>query len=152
MAPSATTAGKQKASTSKATAAKKAALKGTSGTKVRKVRKSVSFHRPNTLRLPRAPKYPRKSIPHAPRMDAYQTILFPLNTESAMKQIEEINTLVFIVDRRANKRQIAAAIKKLYNIEGKIRTLIRPDGKKKAFVRLPADQDALDVSNRIGFI
>lgn len=28
----------------------------------------------------------------------------------------------------------------------------RPDGKKKAFVRLTPDQDALDVSNRIGFI
>ena len=28
----------------------------------------------------------------------------------------------------------------------------RPDGKKKAFIRLHKDQDALDVSNKIGFI
>lgn len=28
----------------------------------------------------------------------------------------------------------------------------RPDGKKKAYVRLVADQDALDVANRIGII
>jgi len=33
-----------------------------------------------------------------------------------------------------------------------VNTLIRPDGKKKAFIRLTPDQDALDVSNRIGFI
>ena len=69
----------------KAKAAKKAALKGTSSTSHRKVRTSVSFHRPKTLRLPRAPKYPRKSVPHAPRMDEYRTIIHPLATESAMK-------------------------------------------------------------------
>lgn len=27
-----------------------------------------------------------------------------------------------------------------------------PDGKKKAYVRLTADHDALDVANKIGFI
>ena len=109
-----------------ATQAKKAALKGASGNKVRKVRTSVSFHRPKTLRLPRTPKYPRKSVPHAPRMDAFETLLYPLNTESAMKKIEEINTLVFIVDRRANKRQIKAALKKVYDVDAeKINTLIR---------------------------
>jgi hypothetical protein len=59
-------------------------------------------------------------------MDAFKTILFPLNTESAMKKIEEINTLVFVVNRAANKRQIKAAIKQLYEVDAlKIRTLIR---------------------------
>ncbi len=136
-----------------ATAAKKAVLKGASGNKVRKVRTSVTFHRPKTLRLARKPKYERKAIAHLPRMDAYATLLYPLNTESAMKKIEEINTLVFIVDRRANKRQIRLALKKAYDVDAeKINTLIRPDGKKKAFIRLHKDQDALDVSNRIGFI
>ena len=63
------------------------------------------------------------------------------------------NTIVFIVDRAANKRQIEGALKKLYDVSAaKINTLIRPDGKKKAFVRLTPDQDALDVCNRIGFL
>ena len=136
-----------------ALAAKKAALKGNLGTRVKKVRRSVTFKRPRTLALPRAPKYPRKSIPSAPRLDAYEVLQFPLNTESAMKKIEEYNTLVFIVDRRANKRQIANALKKAYDVDAdKINTLVRPDGKKKAYIRLHKDQDALDVSNRIGFI
>ncbi|MCO5565628.1 hypothetical protein L7F22_019302 [Adiantum nelumboides] len=137
----------------KAAAAKKAALKGTNGQKIRKVRTSVTFRQPKTLRLARNPKYPRKSIPHAPRMDAYKTILYPLNTESAMKKIEEINTLVFIVNRTSNKRQIKGAIKTLYDVEAeKIRTLIRPDGKKKAYIKLTPDQDALDVSSRVGLL
>lgn len=43
-----------------------------------------------------------------------------------MKKIEENNTLVFIVDIKANKRQIKEAIKKLYDVDTvKINTLIR---------------------------
>jgi large subunit ribosomal protein L23Ae len=41
----------------------------------------------------------------------------PLNTESAMKKIEEHNTLVFIVDIKSNKRQIKDAVKKLYDVQ-----------------------------------
>ncbi|CCL99478.1 uncharacterized protein FIBRA_01496 [Fibroporia radiculosa] len=137
----------------KAKAAKKAALAGTHAHGARKTRFSVSFRRPKTLRLARDPKYPRKSIPHAPRMDQFRTIVSPLNTESAMKKIEDNNTLVFIVDIKANKRQIKDAVKKLYDVQAaKVNTLIRPDGKKKAYVRLTPDHDALDVANKIGFI
>ena len=43
-----------------------------------------------------------------------------------MKKIEENNTLVFIVDVKANKRQIKAALKKLYDVDCvKINTLVR---------------------------
>lgn len=136
----------------KARAAKKAALKGTQSHATKKVRTSATFHRPKTLRLARAPKYPRKSIPHLPRMDQFRTIQFPVSTESAMKKIEDHNTLVFIVDLRANKRNIKDAVKKLYDVEAaKINTLIRPDGKKKAYVRLTADYDALEVANKVSF-
>ncbi|KAL8967785.1 MAG: hypothetical protein Q9197_005243, partial [Variospora fuerteventurae] len=83
--------------------------------KVRKVRLTTTFHRPKTLQLSRSPKYPRKSIPHEPRLDAHKVIINPLNTESAMKKIEENNTLVFICDVKANKRQIKEALKKLYD-------------------------------------
>lgn len=43
-----------------------------------------------------------------------------------MKKIEENNTLVFIVDIKANKAQIKGALKKLYDIDTqKINTLVR---------------------------
>ncbi|KAF2026644.1 60S ribosomal protein-like protein L23a [Setomelanomma holmii] len=130
-----------------ANVASKAALRGSYANKKRAIRKSTSFHRPKTLELSRTPKYPRKSIPHEPRMDAGRILIHPLNTESAMKKIEENNTLVFIVDVKANKRQIAAALKKQYDVSCvKINTLIRPNGTKKAFARLTADVDALDIA------
>lgn len=60
---------------------------------------------------------------------------------------------VFIVDVRSSKAQVKDAVNKLYDIHTKkINTLIRPDGSKKAYVRLTADYDALDVANRIGII
>ncbi len=60
---------------------------------------------------------------------------------------------VFIVDVRSSKSQVKDAVNKLYDIHTKkINTLIRPDGSKKAYVRLTADYDALDVANRIGII
>jgi len=70
-----------------------------------------------------------------------------------MKQIEDNNTLTFIVDTRASKRQIAQAVKSMYEIDlSKVNTLIRPDGLKKAYVRLTPDHEALEVANTIGII
>lgn len=101
----------------------------------------------------RAPKYPRKSTPKRNKMDAYTIIKNPLTTESAMKKIEDNNTLVFICDVKSNKHQIKAAVKKLYDINvSKVNTLVRPTGDKKAYVRLAPDYDALDVANKIGII
>ncbi|KAL0051287.1 hypothetical protein WJX82_004969 [Trebouxia sp. C0006] len=119
----------------------------------RKPRYSTVFHRPKTFEAPRKPKYPRLSAPSPQKLDHFQIIKFPLTTESAMKKIEDNNTLVFIVDVRANKRQIKEAVGRLYDIQTqKINTLIRPDGAKKAYVRLTTDYDALDVANKIGII
>jgi large subunit ribosomal protein L23Ae len=71
-----------------------------------------------------------------------------------MKKIEEHNTLVFIVNVKANKQQIKAALKQLYDVETvKINTLIRPDGTKKAYARLTSDLDALDVAaNKLSIV
>ena len=73
-----------------------------------------------------------------------------------MKKIEDNNTLVFIVDIRANKPMIQQSVKKLYRYDidvSKVNTFIRPDGRKKACdVKLAPDYDALDVGNKIGII
>merc|ERR1711957_1157993 len=136
----------------KAKGVAKAITKGTKTTS-KKIRTGIKFHLPKTLKLDRSPKYPRKYRPRTNHLDRYQILKYPLTTESAMEKIEENNTLVFIVDVRASKVQIKEAIKKMYDIDTqKINTLIRPDGQKKAYVRLTQDYDALDVANKIGII
>jgi len=137
----------------KALSTSKKVTKGNFQKRSRKIRTTVHFHRPHVKHLPRNPKYPRKSVPHRQRLDKFSIIKHPLTTESAMKKIEDNNTLVFIVNIKANKPQIKMAVKKLYDIDvAKVNTLIRPDGQKKAYVRLAPDYDALDVANKIGII
>lgn len=112
--------------TAKAKRAKKTVLRGAERKKKRKIRTSVYFRRPKTLQLPRNPKYPRRSAPRKTKLDHFAVIKHPLTTESAMKKIEDNNTLVFIVDVRANKPKIKESVKKLYDIDAaKVNTLIR---------------------------
>merc|ERR550514_934989 len=144
--------------------AAKAAAKAAPAKKVEKVKKAVSkkqakvrknthFYLPKTLKLPRKPMYPRKSVPSRQKLDKFQIIRSPLTTEAAMKKIEEQNTLVFLVDVRASKPQIKQAVAQLYDVTSdKVNTLVRPDGKKKAYVHLTQNYDALDIANRIGII
>ncbi|CAM2712742.1 unnamed protein product [Rotaria socialis] len=133
--------------------AKQRVVRGNQLTRKRKIHTKPTFRRPFTLRLQRQPKYPRRSVPKQNRLDHFAIIKYPLTTESAMKKIEDNNTLVFIVNIRANKPLIKQAVKKMYDVDAeKVNTLIRPDGEKKAYVRLKADHDALDVANRIGII
>merc|ERR1712088_741730 len=68
----------------------------------------------------------RGPAPSSPRHDKFSVVKFPLTTESAMKKIEDNNTLVFIVDPKCNKYQIKKAVKELYEVDiAKVNTLIR---------------------------
>lgn len=112
---------------SKALTARKAVVKGEYSKVARKIRTSPTFRLPKTLKLARSPKYVRRAVhKRADKMDEFSIIKFPLNTEAAMRVIENHNTLVFICDVRATKPQIKAAVKKLYDVEViRVNTLIR---------------------------
>ena len=138
--------------TGKASEVAKKLTKGISK-KGTRIHKKVHFYRGKTVDLPSTKKYTSRSTPKKNSLDKYSVIKYPLTTESSMKLIEDSNTLVFIVDIKANKRQIKAAVKDLYSIEcDKVNTLITPRGLKKSYVKLSKDYDALDVANRVGVI
>ena len=119
----------------------------------RKAYTKPQFRRPHTFRKPAEVKPSNNTKSVKDPMDEYRVIRYPLTTDMAMKKIEQNNTLTFIVDSRANKTQVKQAIKKLYSVKAsKVNTLIRPDGLKKAYVRLAANHDALDVANKIGIV
>ena len=70
-----------------------------------------------------------------------------------MKETEENNTLMFIMEVKANKHQIKQAVKQLYDIDvAKINTSIRPNGEKAAYVQLAPHYDALTIANEIEII
>ena len=86
-------------------------------------------------------------------MSKRQIIKYPLMTERSVNMIEFENKLVFIVDRRFNKNQIAKAIKDLYEVEVEsVNTSITRKGDKKAFVKLKEQYDASDIAIRLGIL
>ena len=141
-----------------AVAQKKKVEKAIKPTKVVRVRTrkaytAPQFRRPHTYRRPATVKPGNNTKTIKDKWDEFRVIRHPLTTDMAMKKIEENNTLTFIVDPCANKTQIKKAMKKLYQVKSaKVNTLIRPDGLKKAYIRLAPQHDALDIANKIGIL
>ena len=83
--------------------------------------------------------------------DPNQVILRPVVTEASLDAVEIQNKLIFYVDRRANKHTIRWAVETLYDVVvEKVNTLIMPDGRKKAFVKLSPEYSAADVATQLG--
>jgi len=86
-------------------------------------------------------------------MDPYKILLYPLTTEKAVTLIEKENKIVFIVNRKANKKQIKEAFEKLFEVKvEKVNTLITRDGRKKAFIKLKPEFKASDIAVRLGIL
>ena len=76
-----------------------------------------------------------------------------LATEKAINYIENHNTLVFLVDLKANKHEVRRAVEELFGVKViKVRTLITPKGEKKAYVRLAPEYKASEIASRLGIL
>ncbi len=83
--------------------------------------------------------------------DPNEIIIRPVVTEASLEAVDEENKLIFYVLRTANKNTIKWAVESLYEvIVEKVNTLIMPDGKKKAFVRLAPEYSAAEVATNLG--
>jgi large subunit ribosomal protein L23 len=83
--------------------------------------------------------------------DPNTIIIRPVVTEASLEAVENENKLIFFVDRKANKNTIKWAIETLYDVVVvKINTLITPDGRKKALVKLAPEYNAGEVATQLG--
>lgn len=83
-------------------------------------------------------------------MDYQQVLKYPIVTEAAIKLITQENTLVFMVDVRADKKDIRNAFENMLKIKTKkINTLINYDGTKKAYIQLSPDNQAATVAKKL---
>ncbi|EYU41372.1 hypothetical protein ABFS82_12G022300 [Erythranthe guttata] len=100
---------------------------------------------------PKKEKNPKRLSSSAAQRNLLLPVLrYPLTTESAMKAILEHNTLVFVVDERADKNSIKDTVQNVFNVRAKkVNTAITPDGTKKAFIMLASGFSALDVAKKI---
>ena len=118
-----------------------------------KVWTKIAFHRPKTHVTPVKHKVKRVSYQKFSNYDKYSVVLHPVSSESAIRTIEDNNTLVFVVDAKSTKKDIRKACEQLYNFKPvRVNTLIRPDGSKKAYIKVSKDQEALEIANKIGIM
>ncbi|CAH9105383.1 unnamed protein product [Cuscuta europaea] len=83
-------------------------------------------------------------------LDYSQILKYPIVTEAGIKNILQNNTLVFAVDKRADKKIIKDAAMKIFKVQiKKVNTSITPDGTKKAFLMLTSDHKAADVAKKV---
>ncbi len=83
--------------------------------------------------------------------DPNEIIIRPVVTEASLEAVDEENKLIFYVIRTANKNTIKWAVETLYEVVvEKVNTLIMPDGKKKALVRLTPEYSAAEVATNLG--
>jgi len=86
-------------------------------------------------------------------MDTQDIIKFPLSTEKAIRLMESENKLVFVVDIRAKRPEIKQAIEDAFKVKvTKVNTLIAPDGKKRAYIKISYDTPAIDVATKLGIM
>jgi large subunit ribosomal protein L23 len=80
------------------------------------------------------------------------SINYPFVTEKAMMLLEE-NKLQFIVDMRANKKQIVEDVEKLYGFKvTSVRTMTTMKGMKKAVLTFEDPESAHEIATRIGLM
>ena len=80
-------------------------------------------------------------------------IKYPVSTEKNIKIMEAENKLIFVVNKKANKRDVKEALEKMYKIKVlKVNTLIDHTGKKKAFVKLDSETPAIDLATKLGIM
>lgn len=82
-----------------------------------------------------------------------EIIKYPLLSEDAVTLLEAENKITFIVDTRSDKHDVRRAVEELYEVRvEQVRTLVTPEGDKKAFVRLTPDFKAADLAVRLGIL
>lgn len=80
-------------------------------------------------------------------------IKYPLVSEDAVTLIEAENKITFIVDADASKHDIRRAVEELYEVKvDRVNSVVTPEGRKKAFVKLSPDYKASDLAVRLGVL
>ncbi len=85
--------------------------------------------------------------------EVWSILIYPHLAEKSMNMVELENTLVFIVSRKAKKKDIKEAIEKEFDVKvERVRTEITTKGQKKAFIKIHPDFSAADVASKLGMI
>lgn len=86
-------------------------------------------------------------------MDPYTIIKYPLSTEKSIRLMEAENKLIFVVNKKATKKEIKKSIEDMFKVEvDSINTFVNADGEKRAYVKFSAKNPAIDIATQMGLM
>ena len=86
-------------------------------------------------------------------MDAYKIIKYPLSTEKSIRLMESENKLIFVVDKKATKKEIRGSIEEMFKVEvDDVNTFVTQEGEKRAYVKFSAKNPAIDIATQMGLM
>ncbi|MBI2660146.1 50S ribosomal protein L23 [Candidatus Woesearchaeota archaeon] len=86
-------------------------------------------------------------------MDPYTIIKYPLSTEKSIRLMEAENKLIFVVNKKATKREIKSAVEEMFKVKiEKVNTFINADGEKRAYVKFSSKNPAIDIATQLGLM
>ena len=86
-------------------------------------------------------------------MDQYNIIKYPLSTEKSIRLMESENKLIFVVNKKATKKEIKKAIEEMFKVDvDNVNTLISADGEKRAYIKFSAKNPAIDIATQMGLM
>lgn len=82
-----------------------------------------------------------------------EKLSYPLATEKAIRIIEADNVITFIVGDKATKSGIKKEFEEKFKAKvGSVRIVRDTKGKKKAYVKLKKEHNALDIATQLGLM
>lgn len=86
------------------------------------------------------------------RNELDNVLLYPLATEKAIRTMESENVMTFVVDKKATKADIKKRFENLFKVRVKeVRTQIS-SGRKKAYIKISPETQAIDVATKLGLM
>jgi large subunit ribosomal protein L23 len=82
-----------------------------------------------------------------------EIIKHPLSTEKTIRLMEAENKLVFVIDRKATKKDVREAVEELFKSKVvSVKTHITNKGEKRAYVKFSAETPAIDIATNLGLM
>tara|TARA_Y100000310_G_scaffold167856_1_gene167814 strand:- start:17689 stop:17946 length:258 start_codon:yes stop_codon:yes gene_type:complete len=85
-------------------------------------------------------------------MDPYKIIKYPLSTEKSIRLMNDQNKLVFVVNSRAEKKDIKTAIESIFKVKIIGVNTHVSKGEKRAYVKFSNETPAIDIATQLGFM
>jgi len=86
-------------------------------------------------------------------MDQYKIIKYPLSTEKSIRLMESENKLIFVVDKKATKKEIKKAVEEMFKVEvDDVNTFVSAEGEKRAYIKFSAKNPAIDIATQMGLM